>query len=236
MLDLADRDAVIAQLDHRRRTLPQLARLAELGAQRKDVNDRRVELQTTVDDLTREQRKADAEVEQVRTRKQRDEERLNSGAISNPKDLENLQHELVALDRRIGVLEDAELEIMEQLETAEGELAVVVEQLATIDAHIAEAEAERDAAVAQLDEQAAAALSDRRDMVVLVPDDLLALYEKIRAQYGAGAAVLRARRCEGCRLELNGSDIREIAATPEDTVVRCPECSRILVRTDESGL
>lgn len=236
MLDLADRDAVIAQLDHRRRSLPQLARLAELGAQRKDVNDRRIELQTTVDDLTREQRKADTEVEQVKARKQRDEERLNSGAVNNPKDLENIQHELVALDRRIGVLEDAELEIMEQLESAEGELSVVVEQLAGIDASIAEAETERDQQVAVLDEQAAAALSDRKDMVVLVPDDLLALYEKIRAQYGSGAAVLRARRCEGCRLELNGSDIREIAATPEDTVVRCPECSRILVRTDESGL
>lgn len=172
----------------------------------------------------------------MKARKQRDEERLNSGAVGNPKDLENIQHELVALERRIGVLEDAELEIMEQLETAEGELSVVVEQLATIDAGIAEAEAERDREVAVLDQQAAAALSDRKDMVVLVPDDLLALYEKIRAQYGSGAAVLRARRCEGCRLELNGSDIREIAATPEDTVVRCPECGRILVRTDESGL
>ncbi len=70
-----------------------------------------------------------------------------------------------------------------------------------------------------------------------VPKDLLALYDQVRAQYGGlGAAALRARRCEGCRLELFGADLRELAARPEDDVLRCPECSRILVRTAESGL
>ena len=69
-----------------------------------------------------------------------------------------------------------------------------------------------------------------------MPDDLLALYEKLRAQHGIGAAALRARRCEGCRLEINAADLRDIAGRPADEVVRCPECSRILVRTAESGL
>ncbi len=59
----------------------------------------------------------------------------------------------------------------------------------------------------------------------------------MRAQYGGlGAAALRAKKCEGCRLEINGADLRELAALPEDEVLRCPECSRILVRTPESGL
>jgi predicted nucleic acid-binding Zn-ribbon protein len=72
---------------------------------------------------------------------------------------------------------------------------------------------------------------------VQVPAELLALYDKVRAQYGGlAAAELRARRCEGCRLEINGADLREIAAMPDDEVLRCPECSRILVRTTESGL
>ena len=50
------------------------------------------------------------------------------------------------------------------------------------------------------------------------------------------AAELRQRRCTGCRLELNGADLRDIAAAPEDEVLRCPDCGRILVRTPESGL
>ena len=70
-----------------------------------------------------------------------------------------------------------------------------------------------------------------------MPDDLLALYEKLRAQKdGVGAAALRRRECGGCRLTLNASDLGIIAKAPTDEVMRCEECNRILVRTGESGL
>ncbi len=97
--------------------------------------------------------------------------------------------------------------------------------------------AARDAAVAVLDEQIADAEAERaleRHQRSRRPHTL---YDKVRAQYGGlGAAALRAKKCEGCRLEINGADLRELAALPEDEVLRCPECSRILVRTAESGL
>ena len=70
-----------------------------------------------------------------------------------------------------------------------------------------------------------------------MPEDLLKLYEKLRAQKGGvGAAALRRRECEGCRLTLNASDLGIIGKLPTDEVVRCEECDRILVRTGESGL
>lgn len=190
-----------------------------------------------VSDLERAQSKADAEVEQVKARKARDEDRLHSGAISNPKDLSSLQHELVALERRIGTLEDEELEVMEQLEEAQTALRVITADLEALREELSQVEQARDAAIAEIDEHAEAARADRELVLVRVPDDLVTLYDKVRAQYGGlGAAALRARRCEGCRLELNSADLREIATRPEDAVLRCPECSRILVRTPESGL
>jgi predicted nucleic acid-binding Zn-ribbon protein len=48
--------------------------------------------------------------------------------------------------------------------------------------------------------------------------------------------MLRARRCEGCRIELSGSALAAVASAPADEVMRCEECRRILVRTAESGL
>jgi predicted nucleic acid-binding Zn-ribbon protein len=70
-----------------------------------------------------------------------------------------------------------------------------------------------------------------------VPGELLALYERLREQKGGvGAAALRARQCGGCRLALDASILGEIARRPVDDVVRCEECSRILVRTSESGI
>lgn len=237
LLDLQAQDSTLAQLHHRKKSLPEHARIQELEARASELDGARIEADTEVADLTRDQKKADAEVEQVKTRRARDEERLNSGAIGNPKDLESLQHELVALERRISSLEDDELEVMESLEQAQGRLSSVQAELTSVREELDQAVTSRDAAVVVLDEQAADAQADRDRVAASVPDDLIALYDKVRAQYGGlGAAALRARRCEGCRLELNGADLRDLAAAPEDEVLRCPECSRILIRTPESGL
>jgi predicted nucleic acid-binding Zn-ribbon protein len=237
LLDLQAQDSMLAQLQHRKNSLPEHAKIEELQAKASELDGARIEADTEVSDLTRDQKKADAEVEQVRTRRTRDEERLNSGAISNPKDLESLQHELVALERRIASLEDDELEVMESLEEAQGRLTAVQADLAAVREELEHTVNARNAAIVVLDEQAGDAQADRDRLAASVPDELIALYDKVRAQYGGlGAAALRARRCEGCRLELNGADLRELAAAPEDEVLRCPECSRILIRTPESGL
>jgi predicted nucleic acid-binding Zn-ribbon protein len=236
LLELQAQDSILAQLQHRRNTLPELAEIAALESRAKELDGQRIEHDTAVSDLTRAQKKADAEVEQVKARRTRDEERLSSGAVSNPKDLASLQHELVALERRIGTLEDDELEIMESLEEAQARLTNVQGDLADVTTELEQKIAARDAAIAVLDQQAAEAQAERGTVVGGVPADLIALYDKLRSQYGTGAAALRARRCEGCRLEINGADLRELAAQPEDEVLRCPECSRILIRTPESGL
>ena len=237
LLDLQAQDSALAQLNHRRTALPEHARIAELQARVDELDGQRIEADTEVGDLTRAQSKADAEVEHVKARRVRDEERMSSGAITNPKDLESLQHELGALQRRISTLEDEELEVMERLEDAQKRLSSVSADLDGIKAELEQVTAVRDAAVEAIDVEAATATAERERIVAQVPADLLALYDKVRAQYGGlAAAELRARRCEGCRLEINGADLREIAAMPDDEVLRCPECSRILVRTAESRL
>ena len=190
-----------------------------------------------VDDLTREQKKADQDVEQVKARRTRDQDRMDRGLVTNPKDLERMQQELVSLSRRISELEDTELEVMEQLETAQAEHARLTERLTAIDARAAELTASRDAAAGDVTQEAGQATDQRKVVADGVPADLLAVYEKVRAQKGGvGAAPLRARRCGGCSLELTAADLGAIAKAPLDEVLRCEECNRILVRTSESGI
>lgn len=236
LLDLQAQDSTLAQLTHRKNSLPEIATITDLSAQAAELNGQRVEADTQVSDLTRDQKKADLEVEQVKLRRVRDEERMSSGQITNPKDLEKMQHEITALDRRIGTLEDEELEVMEALEEAQSRLDAVTAELDVINTRIAEATTARDAKIVEIDAEAEAAIAERAQIADKVPADLTELYDKLRKQYGTGAAPLKARRCEGCRLELNGADLREIGEKPSDEVIRCPECSRILVRTLESGI
>lgn len=194
-------------------------------------------MQIRVDDLTRDQRKADADVEQVKNRRRRDQERMDQGLVSNPKDLERMQHELVSLERRISDLEDAELEVMEELETAQAELAELNRRLAEVDEKRSDTERRREEKAGDVTAQLADVSAERERTASDLPEDLAALYSKLRAQKGGvGAAALRARRCGGCSLELNAAELGVIAKTPVDEVVRCEECSRILVRTSESGL
>lgn len=237
LLALQEQDSALAHLAHRRRNLPQHAEIAEVDQRIRELDGRRIEAQTRVSDLERVQAKADAEVELVKARRTRDEERLNAGVITNPKDLAGLQSELTALERRVATLEDEELEVMEALEAAQGELEGLVAALDGERATHDQLAVQRDELVAQIDAEVAAASTARDEVRPAVPDDLFTLYEKVAASHGGlGAAALRARRCGGCHLEINGADLRELAAEPQDAVVRCPECGRILVRTSESGL
>ena len=237
LLDLQATDAALAQLEHRRTTLPEHARIEALEPRARELDGQRVAAETEVGDLERSQAKFDSEIDLVRQRRVRDEDRLSSGAITNPKDLSSLQHELGALDRRISTLEDEELEIMEQLEEAQRRLSAISIEADRIGAELEHETSARDAAVQVIDAEADSLREARHELAGQVPDGLRDLYDKVRSQHGGlGAAALRARRCEGCHLEINGADLRDLAKTPDDDVLRCPECSRILIRTAESGL
>ena len=228
---------MLDQLRHRLATLPETQQLAALAAERSQVDGRARDVQIVVDDLTREQRKADTDVEQVKARRARDQDRMDRGLVTNPKDLAHMQQELVSLTRRITELEDAELDVMERLETAQTEHQDLRDRIAEIDAQTAELAASRDAKAGDVTRQAETATRERKVTAEGVPGDLLALYEKLRAQKGGvGAAALRRRQCSGCSLELTAADLGAIVKAPTDEVLRCEECNRILVRTSESGV
>jgi predicted nucleic acid-binding Zn-ribbon protein len=237
LLELQALDAKVDLLRHQRETLPEIGQLQVQQDARAQLDNQRRDLQIQVDDLTAEQARVDGDVEQVKTRRQRDRDRMDQGLITNPKDLERMQGELVSLERRITSLEDDELEVMARLEDAQSTLDDLAAQITEIDNQIAFLTQNRDRRAAEIDEQLAQAVADRGPTAASLPDDLLALYDRLRAQKGGvGAAELRARQCGGCRLTLDNAELAVIRAAPADEVVRCEECQRILVRTPESGL
>lgn len=187
-------------------------------------------------DIAAEQKKAEADVDQVRARAARDQRRLDAGGIS-PRELESLQHEIGSLAKRQTDLEDIVLETMERREAAQQRVVDLTAQAQTAEEKRGELQNALDAARAEIDAEQAELTAKRAGVAEPIPADLLALYEKLRANSGGvGAAMLRQGRCEGCRLELDISERNAIKATPRDEVVRCESCRRILVRTPESGL
>ena len=200
------------------------------------LDDDLVRARTAEADVQREVAKADSDVQLVRDRSARNQSRLMAGQ-GTAKDMQALQHEVDSLTRRQAELEDIELEVMERAEGLAAAVAELEKQRAELVGRIDELTAARDRVLTELETEAATVARPRADIVAGVGGELVALYEKIRASSGGiGAAALRQRRCEGCRLELNQVDINRIRAAADDEVLRCEECRRILVRTAESGL
>jgi uncharacterized protein len=236
LLDLQAIDTRLDQIVHARTHLPQLAELADLQGKARLIDDQLVRSRTELGDVQREVAKAESDVQLVRDRAARDQARLDAGTGS-AKDLQAIQHELTSLARRQSELEDIELEVMERAEAAESDVAELERGRGELTTRIEALEAARDEAFARLDAEAGEIGAPRTSVVDGVGADLVALYEKIRvANGGTGAAALRQRRCGGCQLELNPVEIQRIRVAPEDEVLRCEECRRILVRTAESGL
>lgn len=237
LLDLQQIDARVGQLRHQLETLPELAELNELRVQRTELDNQARDARIQVEDLTADQQKVDADVESVKARRERDQGRMDAGQVTNPKDLQRMQHEMGSLEKRISDLEDEELEVMARLEDAQRELDSLTAQLDAVMTRGREKVASRDSRTAEINQQLAESEAERGPVADGMPADLLALYDKLRAsKSGIGAAQLHRRQCGGCMLTLDASEINAIRGRADDDVVRCEECQRILVRTPESGL
>lgn len=237
LLDLQAVDTALAQVEHRRRTLPETATAQRLHAERGRLAERVVEAETRVADLQADADRAEADIVPVKARRERNQKRVDAGEIGDPKALSAMLEEISHLGRRIVDLEDAELEAMEALEGAQAGLADATAAKERIETELRGVLVERKAKLATLDAEAATRAAERSVIAGALPADLLSLYEKVAEKSGGvGAALLRRGRCTGCQLEATAADLTRYRAAPADEVLRCEECNRILVRTAESGL
>ncbi|MDO5091842.1 MAG: nucleic acid-binding protein [Propionibacteriaceae bacterium] len=236
LLTLAELDSEVGRLQHTARNLPQHARIAELMRARQAVTDDLVAATTRAGDLEVSVRRAEADLMPVRSRLERESRRVEDGSIADPKVLRGLTEEVDRIRRRIGELEDAQLELMGQLEDAAAERDRLTARKAEVEQQLRADVAERDAEVGKLSAEAKAISGSRAAEAKKLPAPLLDLYEKLRAHSGLGAAKLHRGRCTGCQLEATVSDLDGYRKTPANEVLRCVECDRILVRTADSGL
>ena len=198
LLELADLDAELARLDHRRRGLPEVAELARLEARASELKDAIVVTETELGDLTREQSRAERDVDQVRTRIEKDRARLDAGQVSAARELASLQSEIESLHRRQGDLEEVVLELMERRESARSAGETSWPPNVTASA----ARRPRWRLGATRPSRRSTSRRPRHPIsaptvAAEVPADLLKLYDQIRKTKGVGAAMLRGRPVRG---------------------------------------
>lgn len=233
LLEVAELDARIQQFEHARKNPPQAARVHELIAKRSELAQELSVRLGARDDLRTELSRIESDVAVVDARSARDSGRLATSTDS--KVAQGLESEIQALARRKSDLEDIELDVMDRLEQSDASVAEQEALIAANNAEGAELSAEAKRVVAEATAAWEAASRDRAAITATVPADLLALYDRV-ATRSTGAALLRRRTCEGCNMVLSGTDLQKLRQATDETVMMCPECGCILVRTDETGL
>ena len=230
LLALQALDSSLIQLDHKAKTLPVAKLLDEKVIAHATARDLCVAAETEKSDIKHELSKSEVDVEQVVARIEKDEKRLASG-LGTPKELEQLQHELTSLAKRRAELEEIELEVMVRVEALDQRITSLGAERDALHLEVTKLAKEKETALEEINLAKNATIKDRESLANEIEPELLALYEKIRSSAdGIGAARLHAGQCQGCHLTINAADLSKIAGLPEDEVVRCEECRRILVR------
>ena len=230
ILDLQKLDFLATSLRNKLETLPELAEINSLTIKQNNVRDLRIAAETELSDVKRELSRAEADVEQIVGRIERDEKRLASGS-GTPKELEQTQHELATLATRRSDLEEVELEVMMRVDAIKERISGLNQEEEEIAKKLLDLNVRKENAVTAINSELDSAKDERAKTAQAINTELLALYEKVRqSNNGIGAAVLAGNQCKGCNLTLNTVELQRIAGLAEDEVIRCEECRCILVR------
>jgi hypothetical protein len=228
LLELQGLDLAVDRLEARRREIESGQELAEARRRADEIEQKVGELRLALDSIGREEKRLENDIASVELRIQAEQKRLYDGSVANPKELSSIQAEIESLGRRKSRLEDEELGQMEHREELESRLPPLEKELATLRQRVEEVEA---SAASELGE-IAGTLGDRRtareSLVSAIDEELLELYEDLRAQKkGVGAAALIDGVCQGCHEKLSAMALDKLKRT--DGVRRCEYCRRILI-------
>ncbi len=231
LLQVQEHDTAADRIRHRRATLPELTQLALLSDRLAALEGSLAEVTARRDDVARREKRLEDEVAALTAKAAEVRAVLYSGSVGAIRELQAMEAEIEALNRRRGTLEDELLEAMEEREPLDAEIAALERERHRVDAESAGLRAAVAEAEAALDAELEAEADARTAAAAGLPPDLVGLYEELRARSdGIGAARLVNGRCGGCHLALPATELDRLRRQPHDTLERCDQCGRILVR------
>ena len=230
LLVVQEHDSAIDALKHSRESMKERSELTALMSEGARLHAGLGELRDGRDAVLSEERRLDDEARSLSEKAKEMETRLYSGTISSPRELQAIQADVEQLKRHRTSLEDREIEVMEQRESLDAEVAEAEGALRRAAVEVERLQAVIAAAETEIDAQIAARVEARRGLVTALPGTLLADYERRRAvNRGVGAARLAGNTCQACRLSIPASEVDRIRHSTADTLAYCDNCGAILV-------
>lgn len=231
LLVVQEHDSAIDRLVYKRANLPEHAALVELDDEQAFLDAERATLADKRHEIAREQGRFEDDAATITNRIDLENERLYSGAVTAHKDLQALQAELKVLTARRSAIEDEILGTMELGEPIDAALAEMDAKLENVAQRRVAAQDSLAASELAIDEEVESERTQRTEAALPIDPALLVSYETTRADCGGvGVCRLAGKTCQGCHMHLAAVELDRIRKESDDALIRCGECSRILVR------
>jgi predicted nucleic acid-binding Zn-ribbon protein len=228
VLELQELDLSIDRFDQRRQELEDGTDIAEARRSADRAEERVGELRLALDSVRREETRLENEISSLDLRIGAEQGRLYDGSVANPRELQSIEAEISNLRARKTRLEDEELGQMERREDMESRLPALESELQEARDRLAEIEGSSERELAEVIQSLADRRGERERLAPELDEDLLDLYESLRAQKrGVGAASLKDGVCQGCHEKVSPLAIDRLKRT--EGIKRCENCRRILV-------
>jgi len=230
LLLVQERDILLDQLHHRREALPERAEVNARASELRTQEAARTDVRERHRVVLAEERRIDDEAQAVGERAAEVDQRMYSGTVTSPRELQAMQADIDMLRRRRSDLEDEELEVMEQREALDAELAALDASIDALWASVNDLQATIAAAEREIDGEIEREEHERAVLAKPIVESLLRDYERRRAQNrGAGAARLVGTTCQACHLTIPSTEAEHIRRAAGAEIAYCDNCSAILV-------
>lgn len=215
-------------IDSRRSRAHEIAAALEQDQTLREVQAQVADLENTL--RPQETRAADLnlEIQSVTEQAAQLSDRLYSGTVGNPKELEDIEHKLAERKRRRATLEDDLLETMIRVEELQATLTAAQEHRRDVEATWSEKNQALSSELQRVKHELKKLKIDRQAAAESVNAENLEFYENLRARKkGHAVAVLEDDSCSICRVEQTANIVQQVRQGQQ--LILCTSCGRILV-------
>lgn len=206
---------------------------AELGAQVEALRTQAQQAREELRKLETELRDTELQMKSREAKKKDFEDKMYSGRVRNPKELDDMQREVQMLGEQIDKLEDQALNLMEDIEQRRAAVSDQDSTLRDQEARLAQVEAHYASENKRIADEVSALESQRAGLIPAIPQDLLRRYDEIRSKRGnLGIVKMTSEICPGCRIAIPLDTMRQLKRGAR---VFCESCGRILYWEDAGG-
>ena len=232
LTELQEHDLAAIRLEKELEEMPEKRAILTTRAKIAEIEALRERTQAAIRAMDAVSKRLEDQIAVLGVKMAAEQDKLVSGVVANPKELQAVSMELDALRRRVTALETELMAEMQKRETGDA-------QLAKIDAALLNGRAMEASLTQRFKEHGSDVLgrieAEKRTRVALLASldpPMQARYESLReSRHGIAVGLLDGSMCSACRVTLPAGKVSALESGPEIGV--CPSCGRILIVRSE---